>query len=62
MCVTFFCIGKGKDKKEEKKQEKKAEKKIPKKEEEPVEEMDAAEAALAAEPKDKDPFAALPKG
>lgn len=42
-------------KKEEKKQ-------APKKEKEPVEEMDAAELALAAEPKSKDPFDALPKG
>jgi len=33
-----------------------------KKEKEPVEEMDAAELALAAEPKSKDPFDALPKG
>jgi len=33
-----------------------------KKEKEPVEELDAAELALAAEPKSKDPFDALPKG
>lgn len=32
------------------------------KESEPAEEMDAAEAALAAEPKPKDPLDALPKG
>jgi len=38
------------------------EEKKPKKEEEPEEEMDAAEEALAAEPKEKDPFLALPKG
>ncbi|CAG9859287.1 unnamed protein product [Phyllotreta striolata] len=52
--------GKGK-KKEEKKQEKKP-KEAPKKEKEPEEELDAAEAALAAEPKSKDPFGEMPKG
>jgi elongation factor 1-gamma len=52
--------GKGKDKQpKEQKQEKKPKEK---KEEEPEEEMDATEQALAAEPKSKDPFAALPKG
>ncbi|XP_065159426.1 elongation factor 1-gamma isoform X2 [Atheta coriaria] len=56
--------GKAKDnKKEQKKEEKKEQKKAtPKKEKEPEEEMDAAEAALAAEPKSKDPFDSLPKG
>jgi len=44
-------------KKEEKKKEDK-----PKKEKEPEEEMDAAEAALAEEPKSKDPLDQLPKG
>jgi len=47
------------EKKEKKKEEKKPQ---PKKEKEPEEEMDAAEAALAAEPKSKDPLDALPKG
>lgn len=52
-----------KDKKKEKKEDKKKEEK-PKaaKEPEPAEEMDEAELALAAEPKAKDPFAAMPKG
>lgn len=52
-----------KDKKE-KKEEKKEKKQAPKKEKEPEpeEEMDATEAALAAEPKNKDPFDSLPKG
>ncbi|XP_022899936.2 elongation factor 1-gamma [Onthophagus taurus] len=58
--------GKAKDKKEkktEKKDEKKQEKKkAEKKEPEPEEEMDAAEAALAEEPKSKDPFDSMPKG
>jgi len=51
-------------KKEDKKQEKKEKpkKETPKKEKEPEEELDAAEAALAAEPKSKDPLDALPKG
>lgn len=47
-----------KDKKEKKPQTPKAEPKA----EEPAEEMDAAEAALAGEPKSKDPFDSLPKG
>ncbi|XP_026482246.1 elongation factor 1-gamma-like [Ctenocephalides felis] len=47
-----------KDKKEKKPQTPKAELKA----EEPAEEMDAAEAALAGEPKSKDPFDSLPKG
>jgi len=60
--------GKGKkdDKKkdEKKKDDKKKEKKqTPKKEEAPpVEEMDMADAALAEEPKSKDPFDSMPKG
>lgn len=56
-------LGKGK-KKEEKKQEKKQQpKKEPvKKEPEPAEELDEAEAILAAEPKGKDPFDSMPKG
>jgi len=53
-------------KKPEKKKEEKGEKPKPKPKEkeaeEPAEEMDAAEAALAAEPKSKDPLDALPKG
>lgn len=48
--------------KEEKEKPPKEEKKAKKKEEEPVEEMDAADEALAAEPKEKDPFLALPPG
>nr|UOA02785.1 elongation factor 1-gamma [Monochamus saltuarius] len=50
--------------KEEKKQEKKQQpkKETPKKEKEPAEELDAADAALAAEPKSKDPFDSMPKG
>jgi elongation factor 1-gamma len=52
--------GKGKDNKKEQKKEEKKEK--PKKEKEPEEEMDLADAALAEEPKSKDPFEALPKG
>jgi len=47
------------EKKDKKKEEKKPQ---PKKEVEPEEELDAAEAALAAEPKSKDPLDALPKG
>jgi elongation factor 1-gamma len=58
--------GQSKDKKvvkEEKKKEKKEEKPKPKKEakEEP-EELDAAEEAMLAEPKSKDPFDEMPKG
>lgn len=55
-----------KDKKADEKKEKKKEEKKPQpkkeKEVEPEEELDAAEAALAAEPKAKDPLDALPKG
>jgi len=47
---------------EPKKDNKKEKKPAPKKEAEPVEEMDAAELALAEEPKSKDPFDSLPKG
>jgi len=48
---------------EPKKDNKKEKKPAPaKKEAEPVEEMDAAELALAEEPKSKDPFDLLPKG
>lgn len=56
--------GEGKKKKDEKKQEKKEKpkKEQPKKEKEPEEELDAADAALALEPKSKDPFESLPKG
>lgn len=61
--VLLIFIGKGK-KKEEKKQEKKQQpkKETPKKEKEPAEELDASDAALAAEPKSKDPFDSMPKG
>lgn len=55
----------GKKKKEEKKQEAKQEKpkkEAAKKEKEPEEELDAADAALLAEPKAKDPFDSMPKG
>jgi elongation factor 1-gamma len=45
-----------------KKEKKKEEKPAAKKEAEPEEELDAAEAALLAEPKTKDPFDAMPKG
>lgn len=49
--------------KPQKQQEKKENKPKPaKKEAEPVEELDAAELALAAEPKQKDPFETMPKG
>jgi len=53
-----------KEKKEQKKEEKKPEqkKKETKKEKEPEEELDLADAALAAEPKSKDPFDTMPKG
>lgn len=59
--------GENKKKKEEKKDVKKPQqqqqpKKESKKEKEPEEELDAADAALAAEPKSKDPFDAMPKG
>lgn len=50
------------NKKKEEKKEKKPAPAKKEKEEEPEEEMDAAEAALAMEPKSKDPFDALPKG
>ncbi|KAJ8911144.1 hypothetical protein NQ315_004434 [Exocentrus adspersus] len=55
--------GKGK-KKEEKKEKKQPQpkKETPKKEKEPEEELDAADAALAAEPKSRDPFDLMPKG
>lgn len=51
-----------KDDKKEKKKEDKPKAAPAKKEPEPAEEMDEAEAALAAEPKSKDPLDALPKG
>lgn len=51
-----------KDDKKDKKKEDKPKAAPKKKEEEPEEEMDAAEAALAEEPKSKDPLDALPKG
>jgi len=51
--------GKKDDKKDKKKEEKP---KAAPKAKEPEEEMDAAEAALAEEPKSKDPLDALPKG
>ncbi|XP_067011749.1 elongation factor 1-gamma [Anabrus simplex] len=47
-----------KDKKKEKVEKKKEEKPAP----EPAEDLDETELALAAEPKSKDPFEALPKG
>ncbi|XP_043652542.1 elongation factor 1-gamma [Drosophila teissieri] len=49
---------------QQQKQEKKPKEKkeAPKKAAEPAEELDAADEALAAEPKSKDPFDALPKG
>jgi elongation factor 1-gamma len=53
------------DQKKDAKKEKKPEKQQPAKKEkepEPKEELDAAEEALLAEPKSKDPFDALPKG
>lgn len=64
LIVTKKISGKGK-KKEEKKQEKKQQqpkKEVPKKEKEPAEELDLADAVLAAEPKSKDPFDSMPKG
>lgn len=57
--------GDGKKKKDDKKQDKKQDKpkkETPKKEKEPEEELDAADAALAEEPKSKDPFDSMPKG
>ncbi|XP_050296047.1 elongation factor 1-gamma isoform X2 [Anthonomus grandis grandis] len=57
--------GKNKKKEEKKQQQQQEKKEKPKKEtpkKEPEEEMDAAEAALAAEPKSKDPFDSMPKG
>jgi len=48
--------------KKEKKKADKAEKKKEEKPAEPAEELDETELALAAEPKSKDPFDALPKG
>jgi len=55
--------GKETKQQESKKENKKEKKPAPaKKEAEPVEEMDAAEMALAEEPKSKDPFDSLPKG
>jgi elongation factor 1-gamma len=54
----------GAEHKKQEKKEKKEKAPAPKKEKEvePEEEMDAAEAALALEPKTKDPFDSLPKG
>lgn len=54
--------GKAQNKEQQPKKEKKEKAPAKKKEAEPVEEPDAAELALAAEPKQKDPFDALPKG
>lgn len=54
--------GQQKEQKEKKKEAKPAPAKKEKKEAEPAEEMDAAEMALAEEPKSKDPFDAMPKG
>lgn len=55
--------GGGKQQQPQQPKEKKEKKPQPaKKEQEPAEELDAAELALAAEPKQKDPFEALPKG
>jgi Elongation factor 1 gamma, conserved domain len=51
-----------KEEKKEKKKEEKPKKEEKKKEEEVPEELDAAEEALLAEPKSKDPFDELPKG
>lgn len=48
--------------KEEKKEKKEEKGKKAEAEAEPEEDMDAAEEALASEPKQKDPFAAMPKG
>lgn len=50
------------NKKQEKQKEKKQQAPAKPKEKEPEEEMDAAEAALAEEPKSKDPFDSMPKG
>lgn len=46
----------------EKKEKKQAKKEAPKKEEEPADDLDPTELALAAEPKAKDPFSLLPAG
>ncbi|KAJ8946272.1 hypothetical protein NQ318_023122 [Aromia moschata] len=54
--------GKKKDEKKHDKKQKEPKKEAPKKEKEPAEELDAADEALAAEPKSKDPFDSLPKG
>lgn len=57
-------VGGGAPKPHKEQQQKKQEKKkeaAPKKEAEPVEELDAAELALAEEPKQKDPWETLPK-
>ncbi|KRT81537.1 Glutathione S-transferase, partial [Oryctes borbonicus] len=51
-----------KEKKEDKKEEKKEKKQPAPKAQAPEEELDAADEALAAEPKNKDPFDGLPKG
>ncbi|KAJ9593304.1 hypothetical protein L9F63_015124 [Diploptera punctata] len=59
-------VGSGKEAGSAKKEKKKSEKAEKKKEEkppaEPADELDETELALAAEPKSKDPFEALPKG
>ncbi len=54
--------GAAKEKKEKKPQPKKETPKKEKEEAPPAEELDPTEEALAAEPKSKDPFDALPKG
>lgn len=55
--INFYFQGGKKDKKEAKKEN------APKaKKEQPAEELDAAEAALAAEPKSSNPFDSMPKG
>jgi len=66
-CISYSILGSQtqpakKPEKEAKKKEEKPKAVVKKEPEEPVEEMDAAEAALAAEPKAKDPLDALPKG
>ncbi|CAH0560705.1 unnamed protein product [Brassicogethes aeneus] len=64
--VSGVAAGDNKNKKKEEKkkqpQQQAAKKEQPKKEKEVEEEMDAADAALAMEPKSKDPFDLLPKG
>lgn len=60
--LLYFIAKGGKGDKKEEKKEKKEKKPTPKKEPEPEEELDAADAALAEEPKGKDPFESLPKG